>query len=164
MTWLKWLGFFLLAVSCRAAQPVEGRFTAGLTTFADDSFVHNASVGGSLRTYISRRWSIEPEFLYSWHNGLVEDREYMFWANFSFDFVERGRRVAPYWFAAPGLHFHRSTLAPQTFSTTGAGLATGLGVRFYLSDRVFVAPQVRLGAAVGFFGEVTGSIGFVLRK
>jgi hypothetical protein len=51
------------------------------------------------------------------------------------------------------------------FSQTNAEAAfgSGVGVRIKLTDRVFVAPQARLGIADGIFTEVTGSIGFVLK-
>jgi hypothetical protein len=146
------------------AQRTEGRVTLGVTSFADEGAVNHFTAGGSARLYLSRRWSIEPEFLHMRHNNFVRDRDYLLWGNISFDFRDRERQVVPYWFAAPGLVHHRSTFANQTFSTTEAAVASGAGVRLFVSDRIFVAPQFRFGLADGVFAEVTGSIGFVLRK
>jgi hypothetical protein len=135
-----------------------------MTSFADEGAVNHFTAGGSLRVYLSRRWSVEPEFLYMRHNNSVRDRDYLLWGNFSFDFRHRPNRIVPYWFAAPGLIHHRTSFGQQTFSTNEAAFGTGGGVRVFLSDRVYVAPQVRVGVADGIFAEVTGSIGFVLRK
>ena len=33
-----------------------------------------------------------------------------------------------------------------------------------LSDRVFLIPQVRVGVADGIFAQVTGGIGFILKR
>ena len=70
----------------------------------------------------------------------------------------------PYWFAAPGLIHHRSSYGPQTFSSTEAAVGTGAGARIFLSPRIFIGPQVRFGFAEGVFAEITGSIGFILKK
>jgi hypothetical protein len=162
---MKWLTFLTLAFAPAAeAQRVEGRFSMGVTSFADEGAVNHLTAGGGLRFHLWRRWSVEPEFLYMRHNNFVHDRDYLLWGNLSFDFRNRERMVVPYWFAAPGVIYHRSTFGQFTTSTSEAAFGTGAGARIFLSDRVFVAPQVRFGIADGVFAEVTGSIGFVLRK
>jgi len=98
------------------------------------------------------------------HNNFVQDSDYLLWGNFSFDFRHRPSRLVPYWFAAPGLIHHRTSFGQQTFSTSEAAFGTGAGLRVFLSDRVYVAPQFRVGIADAVFAEVTGSIGFILRK
>src|SRR3954464_7774666 len=66
--------FVLLCLSHARAQDqssltppkVEVKVTAGGAAFAledEDSLAHTA-VGGALRVYLSRRWSVEPEFTY----------------------------------------------------------------------------------------------------
>jgi hypothetical protein len=147
-----------------AAQRLEPRLTVGRTTFVDDGLVHHLTVGGSLRAYLSRRWSFEPEFQYMRHDNFVRDRDYFLWGNFSFDILDRDRRVVPYLFAAPGLIHHRSSFGPQTFSSTEPAVGAGAGARIFLSPRIFIGPQVRFGFADGIFAEVTGSIGFILKK
>jgi len=156
------------------AQEVQARFTAGSTIFADDGPVYEATFGGSVRFYFTRRWSIEPEFLHARRaSGSFRDRNYFVWGNVAFDFLQRDRRIVPYWYAAPGLIRHTTSAEfrepigrpglrfPST--THEASFGTGVGVRFRLSNRVFVAPQVRIGIADGIFTEITGSIGYVLR-
>ncbi|MEO7648893.1 MAG: outer membrane beta-barrel protein [Bryobacteraceae bacterium] len=157
---------FLLLAPAALAQRTEGRFTLGTTSFYDDGTVNHLTAGGSLRLYLTRRWSIEPEFLYMYmrNTGFSRERDYLLWGNISFDFRDRDRRVVPSWFAAPGLVYHRTSFGQFTFSTTEGAFSTGAGVRIFLNDRWFVTPQVRVGIADGIFGEVTGSIGYVFRK
>jgi hypothetical protein len=95
------------------------------------------------------------------HDG--RDRDYLLWGNVAFDFLDRDRRVVPYGFFAPGLIHHRTSFGQARFSTAEAAFGGGFGARVFLSNRVFVAPQIRFGLADAVFAEVTGSIGFVLR-
>jgi hypothetical protein len=64
---------------------------------------------------------------------------------------------------SPGVVWHTTRFAHFTQTNGEAAIGTGAGVRIRLTDRVFVAPQARLGIADGIFAEVTGSIGFVLK-
>ena len=156
------LAFLCCALhSTAVAQPTQVRFTAGVTTCADDGAVHEAAVGGGVRFHFSRRWSVEPEFIYATKRN---DHSSILWGNVAFDFRDRDRKIVPYWYGGPGLVRHTSTFGSFSFTATEAAFGTGGGVRFLLSDRVFVAPQVRFGVADGVFVEVTGSIGFILKK
>jgi hypothetical protein len=160
------LVLFAIAVLPPAvAQTVHARFTAGTTVFADDGPVAEKTFGGSVRIYFSRRWSVEPEFLHARHKtGFVDDRNYFLWGNVAFDFLRRDRRIVPYWYAGPGLVRHTTGFNNFTFTNHEAAFGTGAGVRFRLSDHVFVAPQVRIGIADGVFSEITGSIGYIWGK
>ena len=147
------------------AQTVMARFTAGVTSYADEGAINEPAVGGGVRFYFSRRWSVEPEFIHTRSkNGLTNSRNYNLWGSVSFDFRDPERSIVPYWHGGPGLIRHTNRFAQFSSSTTEAGFGTGAGVRFLLSDRVFVAPQLRLGVADAVFVEVTGSIGFILKK
>jgi len=151
------------AASLRAGftEGIQPRFTAGTTIFADDGAVYETTVGGSFRLFFSRRWSFEPEFL---HARRGSDRNYFLWGNVAFDFLHRDRRIVPYWYAAPGLVRHTTGSSRFTFTTHEAAFGTGAGLRFKVSDRVFVAPQFRTGVADGVFVEFTASIGYILRR
>jgi hypothetical protein len=150
-----------LASAAAHAQRIEPRFTAGAAVFADDGAAIHSVFGGSARVYLTRRWSVEPEFLYLRQDS--RDSDFLFWGNFSYDLRDRAKRVVPYWFAAPGVIRHQTKFASSTFTNVEAGFGTGFGTRIYVKPRVFVAPQVRFGAADGFFVEATGSIGFILK-
>jgi opacity protein-like surface antigen len=157
--------FLLSAAAASAAQPIEARVAAGAIFFADDGTVTEGTVGGSVRFYFSRRWSIEPALMFSQRAvSFSRDRNTILWGNVAFDFLHRGRRVVPYWFAGPGVTHHSTRFGSISNSTTEAAFGTGGGARIHLTERIFVGPQVRIGIADGIFTEFTGSIGFVLRK
>ena len=111
--------------------------------------------------YLTRRFSVEPEFL---HIRRGSDRNYLLWGNVAFDFLSRDRRIVPYWHAGPGLARHTTEFGRFSFTSHEAAFGTGGGVRVKLADRVFVAPQFRMGVADGVFVEFTASIGYILRK
>ena len=147
------------------AQSGQARFTMGATVFADDGPVTQFTFGGGVRFYFSRRWSVEPEILrMGSKSDFVNDNSTILWGNVAFDFRQRDRQVVPYWYAGPGIVRHTSSYGDFSFSNTEAAFGTGAGVRFLLSERVFVAPQVRIGIADGIFTEVTASIGYVFGK
>jgi hypothetical protein len=156
---------FLAFATAAPAQRVEGRVIAGVTSFAeDDGSENHATVGGAARFYLSRRWSLEPEYLYMRRDSTFQtDRDHVLWGNVSFDLRDRERAVVPYWFGAPGVIHHRITFGSISSSTTEAAASTGAGVKFVFG-RVFVAPQFRFGLADGVFAELTGSLGFVLKR
>lgn len=147
------------------AQGIEARATGGVISFADDGTVNQATVGGSLRIYFSRRWSVEPQLMYARRTiSTALDSNAILWGNVQLDILHRDRRAAPYWFASPGVVWHTTRFGAFSQTNAEAAVGTGVGVRIRLTDRVFVAPQARLGIADGIFAELTGSIGFVLKK
>jgi hypothetical protein len=146
------------------AQGIEARGTGGVISFADDGPINQATGGGSVRFYFSRRWSVEPQLMYARRTiSTALDSSLILWGNVQFDILHRGRRASPYWFASPGVVRHTTRYGAFSLTHAEPACGTGGGVRIRLTDRVFVAPQVRLGIADGIFAEVTGSIGFVLK-
>jgi hypothetical protein len=159
------IGVLLLMASAALAQGVEARLTGGVISFADDGTVNQAMGGGSLRVYFSRRWSVEPQLMYARRTiSTARDSNVLLWANVQFDILHRERRVSPYWFASPGIVWHSTRFAQFSQTNAEAAFGSGVGVRIRLTDRVFVAPQVRIGIADGIFTELSGSVGFVLKK
>ena len=145
------------------AEPIEARFTGGTGRYVVDSGdAGYITLGASIRTYISPRWSVEPGFSITRGNPY---REHSFSCNFIKDAEGwwSGSRVRPY--GLIGLAYTRSGGSNPAlgslhrYPTVGGGI----GIRIYLSDRVFVTPQARLNWAMPAV-ELTGSIGFVLRK
>jgi hypothetical protein len=158
----------LSVVPLFSAEPIEARFTGGVGRYVIDAGdAGYISLSASVRTYVSQRWSVEPGFSMTRGNPY---REYSVSCNFIKDFGglgsrvrDAGSRVKPYGLIA--LAYTRSSGSNPAlgnlhqYPTIGAGM----GVRIYLSDRIFVAPEVRLNLSLPS-AEVTGSIGFVLRK
>ena len=159
------LTLVLLLAPAALAQGIETRASAGVISFADDGAVNEWTAGGSVRFYLSRRWSIEPQLMYARSTlPYSRDSNLLLWGNVQLDILHRERRASPYWFASPGVVRHSIRFDSRSFTSSEAAFGTGGGVRIRLSDRVFVAPQARIGIADGIFAEITGSIGFVLRK
>jgi hypothetical protein len=152
----------LLSTPIFAVEGVLARFSAGQTSFVDDGSDRHTTLGGSVRFYVTRRWSVEPEYLYERSNSNHSD--HLFWGNFAYDFRDREKKIVPYWFGSVGLIHTTTRFGSAHFDKTEAAGSTGAGARFFLTERIFVGPQVRFGFADAVFGEITGSVGFVIRK
>ena len=117
----------------------------GLAGFLDERTDYAFVVGGAVRTYVSPRIAIEPEFLYLRQTARLED--FIFQTNVVRDFAGNDR-IRPYLIGGIGVQHRRSKHpgARQPNSThnalTGGG---GAGVRIQLSDRFFMSPEFRLG-------------------
>ena len=149
---------------------VEVKVTAGGAAFAiedEDSLGHTA-VGGAVRVYVSERWSVEPEFMYMRRGQ--NDRDYFFTPSVVYDVVEPTRKAVPYVLAGVGVEHHRGNffgadfntgqpcVSDTTFTTWSLGL--GAGVKLFLTDRLFVAPEVRVGREP--YARATVSVGYVI--
>lgn len=149
---------------------VEVKVTAGGAAFAleDEDALGHTAVGGAVRVYLSRRWSVEPEFMYMRRN--VNDRDYFFTPSVVYDIVEPTRKAVPYVLAGVGVEHHRGNffgadfntgrpfVSDTTFTTWSLGL--GAGVKLFLTDRLFVAPEVRVGREP--YARATVSVGYVI--
>ncbi len=151
------ISILLLALTATtAAQEVDARLTGGATSFVDFFNSSNyGTVGGSARFYFSKRWALEPEYLYM--RASRNRSNSALWGNVNFSLLQPGSRINPYLFAGPG--FLRGTFTSNTRLVNA-----GAGIRIFVTDRIFVSPQLRLAAWGEIFVEATGSIGFVLRK
>ena len=143
----------------------EIKAMVGLAGYLDEDTDYAFVIGGAVRTYVSPRVAIEPEFLYVRQTAHLED--FIFQANVVRDFAGNDR-VRPYLISGIGLLHRRSTHpgARRPSSTynglTGGG---GVGVRIQVSDRLFISPEFRIGwmplfrttVAVGGTGAKGGS-------
>lgn len=159
----------LACFSGAAAQEVsppraEVRGTVGFADFTEFGELRHTVVGGSLRLYLTRRLSVEPELLYMRRNR--QDEDYVIVPHIAFDLRDPRARVVPYVIGGVGLLHHRGrfnrltstgivedTVTSNTWSANG-----GAGVKIYLTDRLFVAPDVRVGWEPVLRGTV--SIGY----
>ena len=144
----------------------EVRGTVGGATFGDNEILHGL-VGGSVRVYVSRRFSIEPEVFYMHHSE--NDQDLIVQPNVAVDLLKPTGKFVPYAIAGVGVIHHRgrfsgfdfTTGAPRQFDTsfTSWTASAGLGVKVFVSDKLFVAPEARLGREPGLRG--TFSIWYV---
>lgn len=131
-----------------AAAPrtvIEGAL--GWSGFGDEGIVHHTLLGAAARHYVSRRVSLGPELQYMVGPGT--DRDLVLTGNLVVDVLAptpaRPRRTTPYLVVGGGLFRHSQRLGDLTFSSTEGAFTSGVGVRGWLSPRVFVAADARLG-------------------
>ena len=138
-----------------ASQPrAEIKLNVGASDFGDDneSYPHFV-VGTAFRLHISRHWSIEPELNFMRRSS--NDEDYVVQPNVVYEFNSLGHRVVPYLIGGVGVIRHKSvfhgsdfvTGAPVTYDTsyTTWSASAGAGLKVFVSKRLFVAPEARLG-------------------
>ena len=128
----------------------EVRGTLGGSTFNDNEIPHGV-IGGSVRIYVSRRFSLEPEVMYMHHSE--NDQDIVFQPNVAVDLMKPSGKFVPYVIAGVGVIHHRgrfsgfdfTTGAPRTFDTsfTSWTASAGGGVKIFVTDKLFIAPEAR---------------------
>jgi hypothetical protein len=152
---------FLLLASPAFGEPLAGvmelRGTVGYSNFLDEGPMHHLVTGGRPGSMSTNRVAIEPEFLFMYRSH--RDIDFHFIPNVVFDFTKRESRVQPYAIGGVGLQRHRElTGIGYYWSNTWIGSA-GIGTKIFLSDRLYVAPEFRLGLEP--IVRITGSVGYV---
>jgi opacity protein-like surface antigen len=132
---------------------VEVKATFGAAGFGEELDTPHVVAGGSARFYLTRRFSVEPELLYM-RNG-PDDQDYLFTPNVAYDLSDPTKGVVPYVAGGVGVFHHRGrffgndfdTGQPRVFDTSSTtwAVTAGGGVKIFLSDRLFIAPDARLG-------------------
>ena len=154
------VGVSLMAVTPLYAQQgqqltppkIEGKVIFGSAIFGDD--IEHKVVGGAIRVYVTKRLSIEPEYLYLRHSD--NDQDYIVQPNVAFDFTDPTKRFVVYGIAGAGVLHHKGrffgsdfvTGAPRVFDTsvTTWTATAGGGVKMFLTNRLFVSPEFRVGS------------------
>ena len=156
------------------SQPkAEIKVLAGISTFNADRTNNNNTyrhtiIGGALRYYIYRQLSIEPEVLFMWRGQ--NDRDVVFTPHLALDLMPSKGRVVPYVLVGIGAEHHRDQITYRDFFN-GNQLVTkrisgftlsanaGVGAKLFLTDRLFIAPEVRGGHEPSFRASL--SVGYV---
>lgn len=166
------LSVIVLATSLSAQQSdqltppkVEGKVIVGSAIFGDD--IEHKVVGGAVRVYVTKRLSIEPEYLYLRHSE--NDQDQMFQPNVAYDFTDPTKRFVAYGIAGVGVLHHKGrflsndfvTGAPRVFDTsfTTWTASVGAGVKIFVTKRFFVAPELRVGREPTVRGTI--NVGYV---
>lgn len=141
------LAFFLIllvAASARAQNKPrpEIKATTGWVGFIDESWINHTIVGGAARFYLTPRIGVEPEILYMIGPG--SDRDVTLIPHVSFDFLSR-ENVRPYAIGGAGWMHHSQKIGPIRFSDNEWVGNGGVGVKYFLTPRLFVAPEFRIG-------------------
>ena len=130
---------------------VEGKVIFGTVTFNED--IDHKVVGGAVRIYVTKRLSIEPEFLYMPHSETDVDK--IGQANIAYDITDPRARLVAYAIAGGGVLNHKGRFVdsnPFTGTTrvfdnsvSTWTASAGAGLKIFLTKRLFVSPEVRLG-------------------
>ncbi|MFQ5817233.1 MAG: hypothetical protein ACE5H2_04650 [Terriglobia bacterium] len=146
------------AYSSAQAGRVEVQGVVGYAGFVDEAFIDlpHYVAGGGIRVYLTDRVSLQPEFLYMYRSS--DDQDFVFIPNVAFDLTGQNERVMPYVVWGIGILHHRGRFfSGSTWTPSG-----GIGVKVFLTDRMFVSPEVRAGWEP--FLRVTVGIGYVLTR
>lgn len=157
---LRRLVVLLLTVAACAQNRVEVRATFGQAAFLDESLLNHTLAGGSARFYLTRRLSVEPEFLYL--RASRRDQDWMFVPSVALDLRRPGGRVTPYVIGGLGPLWTRQLTGAGYYTSVTATWNGGVGAKIFLTDRLFLAPEARFGIEPLF--RVSASIGWVLRR
>jgi len=136
----------LCAQSQQLTRPkVEGKVIFGTADFiaVDDTDLQHTLVGAAVRVYVTKRLSIEPEYVYLRRSA--NDQDQILQPNVAFDFTDPTKRLVAYGIAGAGVLYHKSRyFAGETSFTTWTASAGG-GIKIFLTKRLFVSPEIRVG-------------------
>lgn len=120
---------------------VEGKVIFGSATFGED--IEHKMVGAALRVYVTKRLSIEPEYLYLHHSE--NDQDQIVQPNVVYDFTDPTKRVVAYGTFGVGVLKHKGSFFGNDNSFTTWTTSVGGGLKIYLTKRLFVSPELRVG-------------------
>jgi hypothetical protein len=147
---------FAATAGAQQKPRAEIKATTGWVGFIDEDWIDHFVIGGAVRYYLTPRIGIEPEVLYMIGPG--SDRDVTLIPHISFDFLSRPK-VRPYLIGGAGLLHHSEKFGPLKFSHNEWVGNGGVGVKFFVTPALFVAPEFRMGFETIF--RAAGSIGFV---
>ncbi|MEO5922445.1 MAG: outer membrane beta-barrel protein [Bryobacteraceae bacterium] len=125
----------------QARGTVELKGSIGSTSFIDDE--NHLQTGGSVRIYLTRRISVEPEFQYLRGSGGHYDTILI--PNVNWDF-RSATRVVPYLTGGVGWMHSADRTRFFNFNHNQVLVQVGGGVKFWLSKRWYIAPEIRVGS------------------
>ena len=131
---------------------VEGKVIFGSATFGDD--IDHKVVGGAVRAYVTKRLSIEPEYLYLRHSE--NDQDQHFQPNVAFDFIKDSTgRLVVYGIGGVGVLHHKGRFVDNDFVTGASRVfdtsfttwtaTAGVGAKIFVTKRLFGSPELRIG-------------------
>ena len=137
----------------RTPPKAEIKLTVGASGFtSDDGRIPHAVAGGSVRIYVTRRVSVEPEFLYM--RNSPNDQDYLIQGSVAYDLADSSKGVVPYVIAGVGALHHRGqffgvdfvTRQPRVFDESYSAFAAsaGGGVKIFLAKGLFADLEILL--------------------
>ena len=151
----------LLWVSPAFGEPLAGvmelRGTVGYSNFLDEDPLHHLVTGGSAKFFVTNRIAVEPEFLFMYRSR--QDIDFQVIPNVVFEFTKRESRFQPYAIGGVGLQRHRELTGSGYYWSNSWTGSAGIGTKIFLSDRLYLSPEFRLGLEP--IVRITASIGYV---
>ena len=156
----------LVAQGQQLTRPkIEAKAIWGGVVFGEDD--DHKTVGASVRVYVTKRLSVEPEYLYLWHGE--NDQDQLGALNVAWDFTDPSERAVVYGIAGGGVLHHKGRFVDTDFTGTTTRVfdtsfttwtaSVGGGVKVFLTDRLFISPEVRVGRQPTF--RATINVGYV---
>jgi hypothetical protein len=144
---------------------IEGKVIFGTAVFGED--LEHKLVGGAVRVYVTKRLSIEPEYLYLRRSG--NDQDNLVQMNVAYDFTDPTKRVVAYGIAGAGVLHNRGRVFRSDFVTGAPSVreisfttwtaSAGGGLKIFVTKRLFVSPELWLGREPTF--RATINVGYV---
>ncbi len=129
----------------------EAKVIVGTALFGEN--LEHTVVGGAVRAYVTKRLSIEPEYLYMRRSE--NDQDHYVQANVAYDFTDPTKRFVGYAIGGVGVLSNRGRVFRSDFVTgaprvdeisfTTWTASAGAGVKIFVTDRFFISPELRLG-------------------
>jgi len=150
-----WVVVGLLAAGClvlagpafaQPAAPLVVEATVGYAGFVDDALIAHGLVGGTVRWSLTPRLSVGPEITYMVGPG--SDRDLFVTGNLTWDLFRGAARpglVVPYVVGGAGFFRHSNRFGPDTFASNEGTFTGGGGARIWVTRRVYVGAEARLG-------------------
>jgi len=130
---------------------VEAKVIFGSAIFGED--LEHKLVGGAVRAYVTKRFSIEPEYLYL--RRTEHDQDHLGQISVAYDFTDPTKRFVAYGIGGAGVLHNKGRVFGSDFETgvpfvreikfTTWTVSAGAGLKIFLTDRLFVSPELRLG-------------------
>ena len=121
-------------------RKAEAKVIFGGAAFDDDT--GHVLVGGAVRAYVTKRISIEPEYLFL--RNTERDQDHLLGASVAYDFAtDRTKRLVAYGIAGVGVLHHQSSFVSNDFTTWSASV--GVGAKIFVTKKIFLSPEFRLG-------------------
>ena len=138
---------------------IEIKGTLGLTDFLDEAPLHHFLACSSVRIRIAGGLGLEPELTYL--SRSEHDRDLLLIPNVVYELQRRGR-IVPYFIGGAGLMRHFEKWGPLEWSGDWIYATGGFGTKLFLTRRLFVAPEVRIGWEPSL--RISGTLGYVIKR
>ena len=143
----------LVAMVTIQTEANELKIILGKSAFLDEATPFDHFVAGGSYSIFVKDWLwIEPQFVSM--NGPGQDRDYVFAGGIGFNIAE-DKWADLYIIVSAGILHHRNQFFDSpAFSGTDWTANGGLGVKLKISDRLFIAPEFRMGFEPFFLATV----------